>query len=315
MRNIRLPLSPWNAMESLATPRSDSALARKMLWYSAAAAGVTGLTATDADAQIVYTDFPDVAIQNLRFPIDFDTDGDPEFFIDEHATRAQTTLRIEAVAGAGGVVDSLDGIIGEGVPYGTGTYAYPSQLNTGVEIGPANPTLINLIDFTIPRQATFTFQGSDPLNWINAGPAFIGVRFKLDGVTHYGWLRVEMAASGQITLFDYAYETSADTPLNAGEGVANENGPLPAGYEVSQARPNPAIGSAQFTLRVAETQNVRVEVMNTLGQQVAVIHDGPLSADAAHTLRFDGVGLPAGAYVVRITGEQFAQTRRLTLLR
>jgi hypothetical protein len=35
----------------------------------------------------------------------------------------------------------------------------------------------------------------------------------------------------------------------------------------------------------------------------------------AHALVLDGAALPAGAYVVRVTGEAFATTRRATLVR
>jgi hypothetical protein len=66
---------------------------------------------------------------------------------------------------------------------------------------------------------------------------------------------------------------------------------------------------------VAEAQTVRVEVLDALGRRVALLHDGPLAAGAAHRLAFEGSGLPSGVYVVRVVGEGFGDARVLTLTR
>ncbi len=55
-------------------------------------------------------------------------------------------------------------------------------------------------------------------------------------------------------------------------------------------------------------------MFDLLGRRVAVLHDGPLTA-AEHTFAFHASTLPAGVYVVRATGEGFAETRRVTLTR
>jgi flagellar hook assembly protein FlgD len=89
---------------------------------------------------------------------------------------------------------------------------------------------------------------------------------------------------------------------------------LPEGFALTEAHPNPFTGETRFTLELAETQAVTVEVYDGLGRRVAVLHDGTLEA-GAHALVLDGAELPAGAYVVRVTGEAFAASRRITLLR
>ena len=48
--------------------------------------------------------------------------------------------------------------------------------------------------------------------------AFIGLQFQVDGQTYYGWVRVGAPVSiNGGWIYDYAYETSPDTPINAGQ--------------------------------------------------------------------------------------------------
>jgi hypothetical protein len=89
----------------------------------------------------------------------------------------------------------------------------------------------------------------------------------------------------------------------------------PATHALSAPVPNPSTGRAAFTLEVAETQAVRVEVLDALGRHVATLHDGPLAAGAAHRLTLDGSSLPTGVYAVRAVGETFSDARTLTLTR
>jgi ligand-binding sensor domain-containing protein len=89
---------------------------------------------------------------------------------------------------------------------------------------------------------------------------------------------------------------------------------LPGGSALSEAYPNPSRGVASLTLDVVEAQAVRVEVYDGLGRRVAVLLDGDVEA-GTHALVFDGSSLPAGVYVVRVTGERFTAARRVVLTR
>jgi photosystem II stability/assembly factor-like uncharacterized protein len=91
-------------------------------------------------------------------------------------------------------------------------------------------------------------------------------------------------------------------------------GTTPAGFTLSEASPNPSRGAARLTLGVGEAQHVTAALYDALGRRVALLHDGALEA-GTHALAFDGAGLPGGVYVVRVTGETFAATRRVTLVR
>jgi hypothetical protein len=87
------------------------------------------------------------------------------------------------------------------------------------------------------------------------------------------------------------------------------------GYALSAPAPNPARGTTTLTLTVARSQHVRAEVLDATGRAVAVVHDGPVVADAPLTLRLDGRAWSAGLYLVRVTGEDFTATRRVSFIR
>ena len=66
---------------------------------------------------------------------------------------------------------------------------------------------------------------------------------------------------------------------------------------------------------MAETETVRVAVYDVLGRQVALAHDGTIQAGTRLEVELTGSQLAPGSYVVRVEGETFAETRRLTVSR
>ena len=102
-----------------------------------------------------------------------------------------------------------------------------------------------------------------------------------------------------------------------GSTVANE-GPadgVPGTHALSELYPNPFNPQSSFTLAVAETQDVLISVVNLLGQHVATLYDGVLTANQERTFTFEAGRLPSGVYLIRVEGESFTDTRRVTLLK
>jgi hypothetical protein len=56
----------------------------------------------------------------------------------------------------------------------------------------------------------------DDTNFQNLGDRFIGCKFSINGNTHYGWIRVKLDGA-LFTIKDYAYESEANTAIDAGE--------------------------------------------------------------------------------------------------
>lgn len=85
-------------------------------------------------------------------------------------------------------------------------------------------------------------------------------------------------------------------------------------YRLVSPFPNPSAGDAQLRLTVDVTQPVRVTVFDVLGRKVATPYDGPMTGRSEATIRV-GQGLDPGLYLVRVEGEQFRATKRLTIVR
>ncbi|MEL6616487.1 MAG: T9SS type A sorting domain-containing protein, partial [Bacteroidota bacterium] len=83
---------------------------------------------------------------------------------------------------------------------------------------------------------------------------------------------------------------------------------------VGEVYPNPTSGAGRVEVVLGAEQTVRIAVIDALGREVAVAHDGPL-AEGSTAVALPVASLAAGTYVVRVTGEGVAETRRLTVTR
>ena len=98
--------------------------------------------------------------------------------------------------------------------------------------------------------------------------------------------------------------------------VSNEDeAALPDEYILSSAYPNPFNPSTQFTLSMAQTQKVTIQVFNILGQRVATLHEGLLTGNSHHTFTFETVDQPSGMYLIQVAGEHFVETQQVVLLK
>ena len=88
----------------------------------------------------------------------------------------------------------------------------------------------------------------------------------------------------------------------------------PVQSAIGEPYPNPASGEARLAVTLGHEQAVRVTVYDALGREVAVAHEGRLG-EGVHTLALPTAGLAAGAYVVRVTGADLAEAKRLTVVR
>ena len=81
--------------------------------------------------------------------------------------------------------------------------------------------------------------------------------------------------------------------------------------------PNPVQQQATVELAVKERQDVQVRLYDVLGRRVGTLHDGPLPAQELRRLRLDApaTGLTSGTYFLRVTGEEFAATEQITVVR
>lgn len=81
--------------------------------------------------------------------------------------------------------------------------------------------------------------------------------------------------------------------------------------------PNPFTQRATIELAVQEEQDVRVRVYDVIGRHVATLYDSRVPSHETKHLALDAgqYRLGSGLYFIRIVGEHFAGTRRITIVR
>lgn len=85
-------------------------------------------------------------------------------------------------------------------------------------------------------------------------------------------------------------------------------------YSLPTPGPNPFVAGTDVLLEVGTTQDVVVELFDTLGRRVQSVFTGVV-APGIVPLRVDGAGLASGVYILRATGETMAAATTLTRIR
>jgi hypothetical protein len=175
-----------------------------------------------ADAKIVYTSTHHVIKYPGSYNLDLNNDGKAEvrIFESHQSTSEQGQVtRLVAAAGASNLVKGypLWNSLGTRLPYA-------SALRPGQKIGgsrtrfgygaPAPMAVASTIALSPPN--SFAAWGNLPL----IPYRYLGVKFQINGKTHYGWARMIVKVSGveiTATLTGYAYETVPDKTIVAGK--------------------------------------------------------------------------------------------------
>jgi len=136
-----------------------------------------------------------------------------------------------------------------------------------------------------------------------------------NGLSYAGqWGNYPYFASGTVLASDGRFGLFVLRPT----GIATAGAPPPPpteGFTLSAPAPNPAFDEVRLTLTVAEAQHVRAEAFDAMGRRVSVLHDGNVGVGATAALTLDAGALPAGPYLIRVTGETFSATSRVALAR
>ncbi|MGB3543280.1 Calx-beta domain-containing protein [Rubrivirga sp.] len=179
------------------------------------------------------------------------------------------------------------------------------------------------------------FDGALPLAALAATPSSIegGLDLGLDARVAPGTYQIDAAVLGDLGLDVFLVDGGAAVSLTepytftVADGddlserfalrvasritVANEDATLEV--EVGLVFPNPTVGTAWLDLEVG-AQAVQAEVLDLLGRSVARVYDG-VHAGGALRLEVGAGTLAPGAYLVRVTGDSFSATRRLSVVR
>ncbi len=93
----------------------------------------------------------------------------------------------------------------------------------------------------------------------------------------------------------------------------------PENFSISNNYPNPFNPSTQISFALPEQSNVKLDVFNIMGQRVATLEQGRMTA-GSYEITFDASTLPSGLYIARLSaignsGEQFVQEIKMQLVK
>lgn len=217
--------------------RLTSALEKKLLGYAAlaAASGVALLAlAPSAEAKVVYTPTNQKLPLNTIFALDVNGDGIPDFnffastLLGGALRRDTYTFNSDADLTVAGAAQS-DQV--------WGARAAVSALPAGIKIGgngkfATSHFIMGAVTATDGRPPAY--YGPWAPSGGNVKSHYVGLKFVINGETHYGWARFNMQirqplkGNLQAILTGYAYETVPNAPIMAGKT---------SGAEASDTRP------------------------------------------------------------------------------
>lgn len=98
------------------------------------------------------------------------------------------------------------------------------------------------------------------------------------------------------------------------EGPGDERGLVVITTPTLASAPNPFAASTTLRVAVPRAAEARLQVLDAVGREVAVVFDGTLDA-GTHELAFDAAGLAPGLYFARLTLDGVTRTHRLMVVR
>jgi hypothetical protein len=103
-------------------------------------------------------------------------------------------------------------------------------------------------------------------------------------------------------------------PLGLTTGVERQRETVPNGFELEQNYPNPFNPTTAIRYQVSGYRWVHLAVFDVLGREVAVLVN-ERKAPGQYEVRFDASGLASGVYFYRLQAGDFAQARKLVVLK
>ena len=270
-------------------------LQNKLSRYTAAAAAV--VAASGANAQIVYTDPTDLTVDDdadangfSAVPLDLNNDLTVDFIVAARDTTVTGSRYRFTVAAPYGTASAIAGETPSG-------YDYALALTSGDMID----NMLNWIAAT--NTMAYNVDSANPYNenWNGVTDKYLGLQFTVGGNTHYGWARLDVQAIGDVfTLKDYAYNSTADQGIEAGQTA----GLLMEQMESMVHFVNQSDNTVKVVISSALTGG-KISVISATGAVVSS------SAVEGESFIVDMNGLSAGIYVISAEFNEGAMTKKM----
>jgi hypothetical protein len=206
---------------------------KKLIAYAAAAgAGILALTQLGS-AEIVFTPAHQTIAPGTTIDIDLNHDGITDFTIENHAITSVKpgSFDEDLIVAAGAQPSNLMlGSLGSLVGGPQTADALPMNFKVSSNAGSLVSGGVMFECLEGPTSGT-----AGP--WKNVQRQFLGLKFTINGETHFGWARFSLQAlsgcKNHTLLSGYAYETQPNTPINAGQ---TQEGPKVSGAPITLGR-------------------------------------------------------------------------------
>jgi hypothetical protein len=147
-----------------------------------------------------------------------------------------------------------------------------------------------------------------PESWDDTYVGLCGVIFNDDSSGFKMWY-----AGGDEFLFgDIGYATAPLDPPSSIED--NKPGKLPQDFSLLQNYPNPFNPSTTIEFNVLKNSDVTLRIFNILGEEVATLVSGSLSA-GSYTYHWDASNQASGLYLYQLESDDFLKTRKMILMK
>jgi hypothetical protein len=211
---------------------------------AASAAGVSLLALVQpAEARIVYTRTHEVIGTNGVYNLDLNHDGTIDFLLQETGIPPPGSQWSNALRTKEAFGNAVQG----------GNFL-ASALKKGAPIGPHQAFLSGSRSYGEFMVGAGCSELGCSTNgpWLNVKNRYLGLKFRIDGIIHYGWARLSVDVQAPLitaTLTGYAYETIPGKGIRAGQSLsAATAGPGPRGregVELADATTNTKLHEAQ----------------------------------------------------------------------
>jgi hypothetical protein len=103
-------------------------------------------------------------------------------------------------------------------------------------------------------------------------------------------------------------------PTYTGVSIDRDGTDTAKEFVLAQNYPNPFNPSTSIAFNLPVSSDVTLSVYNVLGQKVATLVNGPMTA-GTHSVAFDASRLASGIYIYELRAGSFVQQRRMTLVK
>ena len=187
---------------------TSETLSKRLTQYSALSLALAGIV--DVNGQIVYHDILDVVGSN-----DYNINLNPDDGITPGGLAdAIDDFRIfnsNAIPSSGFI--KLEALSNNSVIASASAFTYPFALGPDYVISSANPNWLNN-QYQVMVYASSCIYGK----WCSATDQYLGLRFDINGNTHYGWAKLDAdAVSLTWILKEFAFNATPGEPIKTGQ--------------------------------------------------------------------------------------------------